>query len=132
MKRMTIMAVVAAGVLAAATAFAELETRTSTAGGVTVKVTPKVLSTGAPVWEFAVVLDTHSQELSDDLVKAAAMVEPGGTRYAPVAWEGAAPGGHHREGVLRFQPIKPTPSSVELQIQRPKANTPRVFRWDLK
>ena len=96
------------------------------------KVTPKVLAPDAPTWEFAVVLDTHSQDLADDLTKSAAIVAPGGARYSPVAWDGAPPGGHHREGVLRFQPVTPAPPAVELQIQRPGESAPRVFRWDLK
>ena len=132
MKRMTIVAAFVAGVLAALSAFAQMETRTNTSGGVTVKVTPKVLAADAPTWEFAVVLDTHSQDLADDLTKAAAIVTPDGARYSPVAWDGAPPGGHHREGVLRFHPVTPTPSTVELQIQRAGESAPRVFRWDLK
>ena len=132
MKRITIAMALVAGLLAAAGAFAQLETRTSASGGVTVKVTPKVRAADAPTWEFSVVLDTHSQNLSDDLAKTAALVEPGGARRSPVAWDGAAAGGHHREGVLRFQPIKPAPRVVELQIQRSGESAPRVFRWDLK
>lgn len=132
MKSITLALLLAAALLASTATFAQQETRTSTSGGVTVKVTPRVLGADAPAWEFAIVLDTHSQDLSDDLVKAAAIVAPGGTRYAPVEWSGAAPGGHHREGVLRFQPIRPLPSTLELQIQRPKESAPRVFRWNLK
>ena len=132
MKRMMIVTAFLAGLLAALSAFAQMETRTNASGGVTVKVTPKVLAPDAPTWEFAVVLDTHSQDLSDDLTKTAVIVAPGGARSSPAAWDGAAPGGHHREGVLRFQPITPAPPAVELQIQRPGESAPRVFRWDLK
>jgi hypothetical protein len=120
------------GIAIAGSAFAQLETRTSASQGVTVKVTPKVLAADAPLWEFAVVLDTHSADLSDDLAKSAALIGPGGERIAPSAWDGAAPGGHHREGVLRFQPITPAPATVELQIQRPGEAKPRAFRWELK
>jgi hypothetical protein len=113
-------------------ALAQLDTRTSASQGVTVKVTPKVLTADAPVWEFSVVLDTHSADLSDDLAKTAALVGSDGERIAPSAWEGAVPGGHHRAGVLRFQPITPPPGVVELQMQRPGESKPRVFRWELK
>ena len=132
MKRIAIITAFVASILAAASVFAQMETRTNASGGVTVKVTPKVLAPDAPTWEFAVVLDTHSQDLADDLTKAAAIVAPGGARYSPVAWDGAPPGGHHREGVLRFQPVTPAPPAVELQIQRPGESAPRIFRWDLK
>jgi hypothetical protein len=127
-----LIAAFALGMAITGSAFAQLETRTSPAQGVTVKVTPKVLAADAPVWEFAVVLDTHSADLSDDLAKSAALVGPKGERIAPSAWEGAAPGGHHRAGVLRFQPITPQPVAVELQLQRPGESKPRVFRWELK
>ena len=120
------------GIAMATGAFAQLETRTSTSQGVTVKVTPKVLAADAPAWEFAVVLDTHSADLSDDLTKTAALIGPGGERIAALAWEGAAAGGHHREGVIRFQPITPAPATVELQIQRPGESKPRVFQWNVK
>ena len=120
------------GIAIAGGAFAQFEARTSASQGVTVKATPKTLAPGAPTWEFTVVLDTHSAELSDDLTKTAVLVGPGGQRIAPIAWEGAPAGGHHREGVLRFEPISPAPATVELQIQRPGESAPRVFRWELK
>ena len=132
MKRVTIAVALAAGLLSGTGVFAQLEARTSTAEGVTVKVTPKVLAAEAAAWEFAVVLDTHTQELSDDLSKASAIVDANGARRSPTSWEGAAPGGHHREGVLRFEALKPRPAAVELQIQRPGESAPRSFRWDLK
>jgi hypothetical protein len=120
------------GVVVAGNAFAQLDTRTSAMQGVTVKVTPKVLAADARVWEFAVVLDTHSADLSDDLTRTAALIGSDGKRIAPLAWEGAPAGGHHRQGVLRFQPIEPAPGAVELHIQRPGEDNPRVFRWDLR
>jgi hypothetical protein len=128
MKRIPVFVSLVAALFATA-ALAQLETRTSTAAGVTVKVTPKALA--GDVWEFAVVLDTHSQDLADDLTKAAVLAVAGGQRHSPIAWEGAGPGGHHREGILKFKPVKPAPRSVELQIQRAGESAPRVFRWDL-
>ena len=116
----------------AGTFAAELAAQRSSAGGVTVAVTPQNLAASARSWDFKVVLDTHSGELNDDLVKTAALIGDKGTRYAPVKWEGAGPGGHHREGTLRFNAIAPRPGSVELQIQRPGESKPRLFRWPLK
>lgn len=111
---------------------AELETRSSSAAGVTVKVTPKDVTPGSATWSFAVVLETHSRDLSDDLVKDSVLVDARGTRYAPIAWEGAPPGGHHRQGVLRFKALGPAPGAFELQIRRPGESAARVFRWNLK
>jgi hypothetical protein len=127
-----ILAAMAALVVAGAAGAAELETRTSSAAGVTVKVTPKDVAPDAAAWVFAVVLDTHSRDLSDDLVKNAVLLDARGARHAPIAWEGAPPGGHHREGVLRFKGLGPAPGAFELQIRRPGEGAARVFRWNLK
>lgn len=122
--------------LAAAVAFhaaaAELATQKSTDRGVTVAVTPQDLSGNAKTWDFKIVLDTHSGDLSDDLLKIAVLLDGTGTRYAPVAWDGAAPGGHHREGVLRFKAVSPQPQAIELRIARPGEPGPRSFRWQFK
>jgi len=118
--------------LAAGALAAELAVHRSSAGGVTVAVTPQNLAAGAKSWDFKVVLDTHSGELNDDLVKTAALLDDKGGRYVPVQWEGAGPGGHHREGVLKFKPIAPMPATIELQIKRAGEAKPRSNRWQLK
>lgn len=104
-------------------------TQSSAERGVTVKVTPKAIGTGASEWEFAVVLDTHSADLNDDLVKSAVLLVDG-NELRPVSWTGAAPGGHHREGVLKFPAPSQAPQAVELRLQRTGEAVPRVFRWD--
>jgi len=110
---------------------AELGAQKSSDLGVTVAVTPQSLSEDAKSWDFKVVLDTHSQNLSDDLLRTTFLLA-GNERLTPVAWEGAPPGGHHREGTLRFTPVKPLPQSIELQMQRPGETAPRTFRWNLR
>ena len=119
-----------AGAITASRA-AELETRTSSAQSVTVKVTPKNVASSEKVCDFAVVLDTHSADLGDDLVKSATLLAAG-SRQSPTAWEGAPPGGHHRAGTLKFNAVTPYPDKVELQIQRPGENKPRLFLWNLR
>ena len=131
LKPFFIACVITAMSLAPAAA-AEWDTQKNSQRGVTVEVTPVDLSAGAKTWDFKVVLDTHSQDLNDDLTKTAVLLDPSANSYLPVAWEGAGPGGHHREGVLRFKPIVPRPASVELQIQRVGETTPRSFRWPLQ
>ena len=106
--------------------------QTSSARGVTINVTPKNLASNADSWEFAIVFDTHSQDLSDDLVKSSQLLDGAGGQHSPTAWDGAPPGGHHREGVLGFKPISPRPQSIELQITRAGEDAPRSFRWQLK
>lgn len=109
----------------------ELGEQTSRDRGVTVRVKPINLAPAAKTWAFGVVLDTHTQDLSDDLARQATL-SAAGAQHAPTAWEGDPPGGHHRKGVLRFAPITPTPDAVELRIQRPGENAARSFRWTLK
>ena len=98
----------------------------------TVTVTPQNLSRDDPTWDFKIALDTHSQDLSDDLVKSSRLLDSTGGQYAPVAWDATAPGGHHREGFLRFKPISPPPPSIELQVTRSGETAARSFRWQLK
>lgn len=106
-----------------------LEARSSSLGGVTVVVTPRAARPGAKELEFRIVLDTHSQDLSDDLASATILLLDG-VELKPTQWSGPVPGGHHREGILRFAvPDKPA-GAIELRIQRPNEPTPRVFRWD--
>ena len=111
---------------------AELPAQKSNERGVTVAVTPVDLAAAALNWRFKLVLDTHSQDLGDDLMQSAVLVDESEGRHRPVAWDGAPPGGHHREGVLTFKPISPPPDSIELRISRPGEPEPRVFRWTLK
>ena len=127
----TILAVPLATAVVFAAAAAELPTQKSSDRGVTVAVTPQDLCGDARTWDFKVVLDTHSQDLSDDLVKTAVLLDGTSQKYAPISWDGAGPGGHHREGVLRFKPVSPRPQAIELRITRPGESAPRTFRWQL-
>lgn len=118
--------------LAAGAFAAEPGVQRSSAGGVTVAVTPQNLAANAKSWEFKVVLDTHSGELNDDLVKTVTLRDDKGALHAPVKWEGAGPGGHHREGTLKFNTVTPAPAAIELRIMRAGEAAPRSFRWQLK
>ena len=121
-----------AATLLAFNAAAQLAAQKSTAGGVTVTVTPAKLVAGAKTWDFSIVLDTHSQDLSDDLAGSAVLVDDRGNEFKALAWDGAAPGGHHRSRVLRFNAIEPRPQALEMRISRPGEAKPRTFRWRLE
>jgi len=110
-------------------ASAATATQSSSEQGVTVKATPKSIGLDNPRWEFAVVLDTHSADLSDDLATTATLITADGREFKPVAWTGAAPGGHHREGVLEFAVPQPWPRAVELTLVRKGEAAARSFRW---
>lgn len=105
--------------------------QSSSEQGVTVKVTPRSIGSADSRWEFAVVMDTHSADLSDDLTLSATLVTDEGRTFRPVRWQGAPPGGHHREGVLAFDVPAPRPGVIELRIARPGESAPRIFRWQL-
>lgn len=113
-------------------AAAELKEISTQGGGVTVRAKPAEMAGDAKAWTFEIRMDTHSQDLSDDLVRSAVLVDDAGKPYAALGWDGMPPGGHHRKGVLSFAPIKPPPAAIELQIQRAGESAPRRFRWHLK
>jgi hypothetical protein len=119
-------------ILLAFNAAAQLATQKDSAGGVTVTVTPTELGRSAKVWVFKVVLDSHSQDLSDDLAGISVLAWQG-REAKPLGWEeGAGPGGHHREGMLKFSALEPPLDAVELRINRPGEAKPRTFRWEIK
>lgn len=117
--------------MALAQTAAALETVTSDAGGVRVAVKPKDVGAGA-AWEFDVTMDTHIKPLDTDLTKAAVLVDGGGQRYAPTAWQGDAPGGHHRKGVLRFPTPETKTGAIEVQIENVGGSGKRTFQWTVK
>ena len=88
-------------------------TRTVAAGEVTVKITPaRIDRSGAA---FEVVFDTHSVDLDLDVAERARLVV-GGTPWGAARWAGAPPGGHHREGTLRFDATGEPTGSAALTI----------------
>lgn len=102
-------------------------TQSSVDKGVTVKATLKKLA--GPEWEFVVVLDSHVEELKDDLAQTAVLLVDG-REIRPSQWQAPGSGGHHREGVLRFPAAGANPLAIELRIQRAGETGPRVFRWE--
>lgn len=105
--------------------------QTSNDRGIKVTVTPPSFSKAAQTWDFEVSLETHTQDLGDDLAKASILIADG-KRYTAFDWKGAPPGGHHRKGTLQFKSVTPRPPSVELQIRLAGESAPRSFRWLLK
>jgi len=93
--------------------------------GVEVSITPKSLSDDS--WDFEVILNTHTVDLSYDLVETSVLVGENGNTYKAQAWEGDPPGGHHREGVLKFNGIDPRQENIELRIKL--GDKERNFKW---
>lgn len=87
--------------------------RTAQAGAVEVTMTPITLDASGAV--FQLTLDTHTVPLDLDMATAAQLrVNDRVTDGA--GWDGQGPGGHHREGTLRFSAPVPAGASVELRI----------------
>lgn len=105
------------------------ETQTDEQPPVTIKITPIELGRDAKTWKFAVVFDAHAGSLDDDPAKVATLVDDKGNVYESFAWEGPGAGGHHREGVLIFNPINPAPAYVELKIEDVGGVPRRLFKW---
>ncbi len=127
--RMTFLLV--AALSASALAAAALAPQTRNEGGVRVTVAPRGISPAADPWEFEVTLETHSVTLDQDLTRASVLVDAQENRYAPIAWEGDPPGGHHRKGVLRFKALPELPPALELRIGG-VGGVERVFRWRIE
>ena len=108
-----------------------LQTQTLTDGNVTYKVTPKDLTTRAATWDFEIILDTHTGSLDQDLVATLRLVDNKGSEYKSTQWEGASPGGHHREGTLKFSPLTPRPAFIELTVQTTDNTKEISLRWNL-
>lgn len=104
------------------------EAKTDSEGEVTVEVTPKNIQDD--VFEFEVVMDTHSMALDQDMVAVSKLIGDREIEYKPTLWKGDGPGGHHRSGILRFEGIVPKPSPIRLMIID-IGGVERSFAWDL-
>ena len=98
---------------------------------VRVDVVPVQLESGKSA-KFEIRMNTHSGDLSQDLVSVSTLKDDNGREYRPVDWQGASPGGHHPTGVLEFPALNGNTKSVTLVI-RDVADVPeRIFKWNLK
>lgn len=105
----------------------KLPTRTIESGAVTVRITPIQLDASGAA--FKVVLDTHAVDLDLDVAGSAQLVVDG-TQWTAASWDGAGPGGHHREGTLRFDAAADPTGTAEVSI----SGLPKPVRatWTLK
>jgi hypothetical protein len=98
---------------------------------VRVDVRPVQLLPGKPA-KFEIRMNTHSGDLSQDLIAVCLLKDSSGREYRPINWNGSPPGGHHRSGVLEFSELAEGAESITLVI-REVANVPeRVFNWSVE
>ena len=76
-------------------------TRSDDQGAVVVEVKPINLENPGETLNFDIVLDTHSVDLSMDLVQLSRLTTDTGKTVQAVQWDGPR-GGHHVEGILSF------------------------------
>lgn len=106
------------------------ESEISSENGITITVTPEEFSDNE--WKFSIAIDTHAGELTTDLENHAALIDEQGNTHAPRSWSGDPPGGHHRNGILLFDPIHPPPASLTLRIKKAGESHERTFVWPVK
>lgn len=90
-----------------------LSARSIDAGSVEVTITPIRLDDQEAL--FTVSLDTHTVELSMNLVESA-VLDVDGTTWPAVGWTGDGARGHHRSGELRFDPRGPAQGTARLTL----------------
>lgn len=107
------------------------EQQTSNEGGVMVRVTPARLAPGAATWDFQVVFETHTAQLTGDPAQFTELLDPQGRTHAALRWDGDPPGGHHRKGILKFRPILPVPATVTLKMRDVGGVPERALTWPI-
>ena len=107
------------------------KTKSNKENRVRVDVRPVQLSPGKPA-KFEIRMNTHSGDLSQDLIAVCTLTDSSGREYRPINWDGSPPGGHHRSGVLEFSDLGGEAKSITLVI-REVANVPeRIFNWSIE
>lgn len=110
---------------------ADFQTQTVSDAEVKYTITPlNISSDNSKTWDFEIRLDTHSGSLDQDLVSQFRLIDDKGNEYEALNWDGALPGGHHREGILKFSPISPLPGAIELSIKT-SSGEKTSLRWKL-
>jgi hypothetical protein len=98
---------------------------------VRVDVRPVQLSPGKPA-KFEIRMNTHSGDLSQDMVVVSTLKDSSGREYQPTGWNGSPPGGHHRSGVLEFPELEDAAQSITLVIREIADVPERVFNWSIE
>ena len=107
---------------------AAYKTKSNKQNRVRVDVRPVQLLPGKPA-KFEIRMNTHSGDLSQNLVAVCTLKDSKGREYQPINWDGSPSGGHHRSGVLEFSELAEGAETITLVI-REVANVPeRVFNW---
>ena len=107
------------------------KTKSNNENRVRVDVRPVQLSPGKPA-QFEIRMNTHSGDLSQDLIAVCTLTDSSGREYQPTNWDGSPPGGHHRSGVLEFSELGEEAKSITLVIREVADVPERVFNWSIE
>ena len=110
---------------------AAYETKSNKQNRVRVDVRPVQLVPGKPA-TFEVRMNTHSEELSQEMLAVVTLKENKGREYQATNWKGSPPGGHHLSGVLEFPELDGNPESITLVIRLIADGPDRSFKWSVK
>ena len=110
---------------------AAYETKSNKQNRVRVDVRPVQLEPGKPA-RFEVRMNTHSEELSQDMLAVVTLKDNKGREYQATNWKGSPPGGHHLSGVLEFPELDGDPESITLVIRLIADGPDRTFKWSVK
>ena len=97
-------------------------------GKVEISATPEKVKVGEPL-VFKLAFTTHSMELNYDFTQVIAVGDDRGNSYPAVNWSGGS-GGHHLEGELTFNSLKPGAKQMKL-IFKEIDNQSGELTWDL-
>ena len=109
----------------------DLSSKVNDLNQVSVEVKPLNVEVSKPV-SFKISLNTHSGSLDFDLRDISFLKDDKGNSYKPVSWDGSAPGGHHRSGVLTFSKLKGPAGEIKLTLKEIAGVPERVFEWRIK
>ncbi len=103
-----------------------LPSKTAETGGITVEAAPRRVDGRGAV--IAITLDTHAGELDVNLRRGSTLTVDG-MPWPVDSYRGDGPGGHHREGTLRFRGAGPATGSMRLVIRG--LGGPVTLAWKL-
>jgi hypothetical protein len=106
------------------------EMKSDKQNSVRVDVRPVQLLSGKPT-KFEIRMNTHSGDLSQDLVAVCILKDNKGREYQATNWIGSPPGGHHLSGVLEFPELDGNPESITLVIRLVADGPDRTFKWSV-
>lgn len=65
------------------------------------------------------------------MIAVSFLIDGAGREYAPLAWDGDPPGGHHREGILKFKALAQKPETIKLAIRGIGGINEQIFAWQV-